>query len=173
MKIAYVSSFPPTRNGIGTYTRYLQRALSETDPENEFLIVADRRSKRVASGNVSVIPCFDLAETLREDERPEYAKDLAHVVSERAPDVVHVQHGSSIFYPDGRFLDLLQRLRRATRLVVTLHAVFTDHTSTWQDLPMTMEEYNCNSTWSLAPLILLRSLTLNSTYRQAAVCISQ
>ena len=129
MKISYISPFPPTRHGIGTYAHYLYRALSKIDSESRFLIVADRRTTTIATRNLNVVPSFDLNEALDKDEKPDYVKDIIRVVAERSPEIVHVQHGLSIFYPDDRFLDLLEQLRQRTRLVLTLHAVFTDGTS--------------------------------------------
>jgi len=142
MKISYISPFPPTHHGIGTYTQYLYRALSKIDSESEFLIVADRGTTRIATRNLNVVPSFDLNEALDKDEKPQYVEDITRVVSEYSPEIVHIQHGFSIFYPDDRFLNLLEQLRKRTRLIVTLHAVFTDGTSGWQDMTMGEEEYN-------------------------------
>jgi len=142
MRISYISPFPPTRHGIGTYTHYLYKALSKIDSESEFLIVADKLTTRIATRNLHVVPSFDLNEALDKDEKPDYVEDIIRVITERSPEIVHVQHGLSIFYPDDRFLNLLEQLRKRTRLVLTLHAVFTDGTSGLQDMTMGEEEYH-------------------------------
>ena len=142
MKIAYVSPFPPTRHGIGTYTRYLQRALSEIDPENEFLVAADSWARRNTTATLSVVPCFALAETLEEGQEAEYAEGVVRAVSDFAPAVVHVQHGASVFYPDDRFLGLLEGLRQQAKLIVTLHAVYTGLTTVWQGPANGFDEWN-------------------------------
>ena len=142
MRIAYISPFPPTWHGIATYTHYLNHALLKIDPEIESLIVADSRTSGLATRKLTVVPCFALAETLTEGEQPRDMDRVAQVVAEFAPDVIHIQHGPSVFCPDERFLGLLERLRGQAKLVVTLHAVHTNETSRGLDMTMSMEEFN-------------------------------
>lgn len=142
MRIAYISPFPPTRHGIGTYTHYLNQALSKIDPEYESLIVADSRASELATRRLTVVPCFDLAEAHREGEQPTYMKSVAQVVSGFAPDIIHIQHGTSVFHPDERFLCLLELLSGQAKLLVTLHAVFSDETTPWPEMPISIEEFN-------------------------------
>lgn len=87
MKISYISPFPPTRHGIGTYTHYMYRALSKIDSESRFLIVADRWTTRIRTRELSVVPSFDLNETLDKDEKPQYVEDIIRAVSEWSPEI--------------------------------------------------------------------------------------
>jgi len=143
MKISYISPFPPTPHGIGTYTHYLYKALSKIDRDSEFLIVADRGTTRIAARNMNIVPCFDLAETLGKDEKPEDIEGITRVVSEFPSDIVHVQQGGSVFIPNEKFLGLLERLREHAKLVVTLHTVFIKWTSARQGNGISTDEYNC------------------------------
>lgn len=142
LRISYISPFPPTRHGIGTYTHYLVSALTKVAPRSKFLIVADKGTRKRATPDLKVVPCFDLSEALRDDERPEYAEDLIRVVSNFTPNIIHVQHGASVFRLDERFLHLLERLREHGKLVVTLHAVFTERTNAWGDNVVSVDQYH-------------------------------
>lgn len=142
MKVTYISPFPPTRHGIGSYTRYLCRAMARTEGGVDISVVADSRSEERVAPQLRVAPCFKLAETLRGAERADYVACILPAVAKLEPDVVHIQHGFSIFAPGLDFLTLIEELRRCRRVVVTLHAVFSDATSQRAGLPRGMNDYN-------------------------------
>lgn len=168
MKIGYVSPFPPTPHGVGTYTHYLCRALSKIGSELTFVIVGDRQTTRITTRDLVVVPCFDLDEALGRDEKPAYVEGIVRIVSEWSPDIVHIQHGYSIFRPDDRFLDLLDQLGRQTKLVVTLHAVFANGMSGWPDPTVSAEEYNCRTSLLVDALIVHQASMKQALTEQGA-----
>lgn len=134
MRVSYVSTFPPTRCGIGTYTKYLSKALLEAGKGIEVSVAAERGAARVWGQRFKVLPCFS--------RRENYAKDVIKALSRLSPDLIHVQHEFAIFNPDERFLELLKGLKGLAKVVLTLHTIHTNQTSDWKQMPISMEEYN-------------------------------
>lgn len=137
MRISYISTYPPARCGIGTYTNYLSRALLKVDEEVEVAVIAERGAAKIEGSRLCVLPCFN-----RREDYPlgvlEALERMDHNLQ-----VVHIQHEFAIFNPDERFLALLEGLKTAGRkVVVTLHTVHTNETSDWEGMIMPMEDYN-------------------------------
>ena len=137
MIISYISTYPPTRCGIGAYTNYLSRALLKVDEEVKVAVIAERGAAKVEEPRLRALPCFDR----REDYPPRVLEALDQM--DHNLRVVHIQHEFAIFNPDERFLALLEGLKLAERkVVVTLHTVHTNETSDWEGMAMSMEDYN-------------------------------
>jgi glycosyltransferase involved in cell wall biosynthesis len=107
VRVAYVSPYPPARDGIGDYTAAL--AAATRDAGHEVAVLAARP---VAGAPPEVIGWLGDAARLRAFD----------------PDVVHVQFGVAAFGTRlPALLALLRRLRRTrARLVVTAHEVTRD-----------------------------------------------
>lgn len=135
MNISYISTYPPTRCGIGIYTSYLCRDVLEIGKEVRVLVIAEKGASEIKTKNFETSPCFDRKE--------EYVKKIAETLSGFSPHVVHIQHEFAIFNPDERFLNLLEVLKKKTKVVLTLHTVHTNETSDWEGMNMNMGEYNC------------------------------
>jgi glycosyltransferase involved in cell wall biosynthesis len=118
MRLCFVSSYPPTRCGIASYTTLLAQAVAtnELPGERRVFVLSEHGALDGEDGAVLSIPCFG-----RSDD---YALGVAARVSAARADVVHVQHSSDIFGFDGRLPRLLTLLRaRGIRTVVTFHSV--------------------------------------------------
>lgn len=134
MNISYISTYPPTRCGIGTYTNYLSRALSRISKEVRILIIAENGAKEIKKKLFETAPCFDRKEN--------YVQKINKAVARFSSDIVHIQHEFAIFNPNDRFLNLLEELKKKTKIVLTLHTVHTNETNDWDIESMSMEKYN-------------------------------
>jgi len=134
MNISYISTYPPTRCGIGTFTNYLSQALSRINKELRISIIAENGAKKIKDKLFETSPCFDRKE--------DYVQKISEAVARFCSDIVHIQHEFAIFNPDGRFLNLLEELKKKTKIVLTLHTVHTNETNDWNMEAMSIEEYN-------------------------------
>jgi len=134
MNISYISTYPPTRCGIATYTNYLSQALSKINNELRISIIAENGAKIIKGKLFETSPCFDRKE--------DYVQRINEAVARFCPDIIHIQHEFAIFNPDRRFLNLLEELKKKTKIVLTLHTVHMNETNDWNIEAMSIEEYN-------------------------------
>jgi glycosyltransferase involved in cell wall biosynthesis len=134
MKIIYISTYPPTRCGIATYTNYLSQALSKINNELRISIIAENGAKIIKGKLFETSPCFDRKE--------DYVQNINEAVASFCPDIIHIQHEFAIFNPDRRFLNLLEELKKKTKIVLILHTVHMNETNDWNIEAMSIEEYN-------------------------------
>lgn len=134
MNIVYISTYPPIRCGIGTYTHFLSQALSRINKELRISIVAENGAKKIKDKLFETSPCFNRQE--------DYVQRINEATTEFCPDIVHIQHEFAVFNPDERFLNLLQELKNKAKIVLTLHTVHTNETNDWNIEAMSIEEYN-------------------------------
>ena len=134
MNISYISSYPPTRCGIGTYTNYLSQAMQRINKELRISIITENGAKKIKDKLFETSPCFDRKE--------DYVQKINEAAAKFCSDFVHIQNEFAVFNPDKRFLNLLQELKKKTRIVLTLHTVHTNETNDWNMEAMSIEEYN-------------------------------
>lgn len=158
MDINYISTYPPTRCGIGIYTSTLCRAVLEVDKEVRISVIAEKGAREIKTRNFETSPCFDRKE--------EYVKIIADTFSRFSPHVVHIQHEFAIFNPDERFLNLLEVLKKKTNIVLTLHTVHTNETSDWEGMNMSMGEYNYRMSQLVDAIIVHQSSMKESLITQ-------
>ncbi len=117
MRVAFVTTYPPSPCAIGLYTQQLARALLAARPDWRIAIAAESQGfSGYADGSIPVRPCY------RRDS--DYGADILAAVAELGPSLVHFQHAPDLFGEDERLPTLLGRLRaRGLRTVVTLHTV--------------------------------------------------
>ena len=99
MNLSYISTYPPTKCGIGTYTNYLSQALSRVNKAIRISIIAENGAKIIKDKLFETSPCFDRNE--------DYGQKINQAVTRFGPAIVHIQHEFAIFNPDERFLNLL------------------------------------------------------------------
>lgn len=119
----FLSTYPPTRCGLATFTAALAGAISAVGPDNCVVVRVD---DLVPAGPSLPGPRIRLAGTLHPDSQ----KSTQHAAAQlNQCDVVIVQHEYGIYGgPDGdQVLDLLARIRKPT--VVVLHTVLAEPTS--------------------------------------------
>lgn len=134
MNISYISTYPPTRCGIATYTNYLSQALSKINKELRISIIAENGANIIKDKLFETSPCFDRKE--------DYVQKINEAVAQSCPDIIHIQHEFAIFNPNRRFLNLLEELKKKTKIVLTLHTVHMNETNDWNIEAMSIEEYN-------------------------------
>ena len=116
MHVAFVSTYPPQRCGVASYTRDVIAALSARDPSLVVGVCAEHGAS--SSDARPVWPCFD--------GDGDYVGPILDRLDELDATVVHVQHEYGIFGVDDRFHELLAGLRQRQRsIVVTMHTVHT------------------------------------------------
>ncbi len=131
LRIAYVSTYPPTHCGVGEYTRMLVTALRSLDLSLEIIILSDRMSgedpRYDELAKVQVYPSFT------HEERG--YRDLLSMLSEiGGVDILHIQHEYGIF---GRHNGIIRAVEEAveeglvSKTVITMHTV--DHPYTLRD----------------------------------------
>jgi len=116
MRVAIVSNYPPAECGIANYTHQLVTALHERAPDVDIRLVAEELPGETSTAAVRRVW----------NRKTEYPRPILECIEALAPDVVHIQHGLSIFGHDPRLPMLIFALRaRGIRTVVTLHSVYT------------------------------------------------
>ena len=105
MRIAILSTYPPRRCGLATFTTDLRRAILEADSSVEVLVVPVLDADPPAADGDEVL--F----TLRQHERADYA-EAARRLDASGVDVVLVEHEFGIFGGENgsHLLDLLDHL---------------------------------------------------------------
>lgn len=115
MRIITVSTYPPIECGIATYTQWLRRSL-HAPPTTVMTVVAPPG----AAGD-DVFPIY-------EPDNPTSLERIQNLLSQRRPDIIHIQHEYGLFGTNrgSAILDLLALFRRAELpIVTTLHTVNT------------------------------------------------
>jgi len=116
MKIAFVSTYPPTKCGIATYTLPLASAIAE-NPDVEISVYGDSDSAS-SEKPFKVEPIFK--------KKTDFVRPLLAAAARYKPDIMHFQHTPDIFGMGGAFYELLDELgRMGVRRVITLHTVYT------------------------------------------------
>jgi glycosyltransferase involved in cell wall biosynthesis len=115
VKVVFVSPFPPTRDGIGTYAQTLHEGLLREG--HEVSVIATREESRASA---SVIQTLAI--------RPLLAGEVVKAIERLNPDVVHVQFAVAAYGERLPALYLLLRWlrRKRHRVVVTMHEVSRD-----------------------------------------------
>ena len=118
MRIAILSTFPPRRCGIATFTTDLRGALLEADGGAEVLVAAITDGEPQEAGPEVLLQ-------LRQHARADYA-EAAAALNRSGVDAVLIQHEFGIFGGDcGEYLlDLTAALE--VPYVVTLHTVLVE-----------------------------------------------
>lgn len=114
-RVGFISTWPPTRCGIATYSRRLVRSLIE----DHGLVVE-------VLGDVGASPEDPLCEVEPVFERGgRFAAPIITAAKRRGLDLVHIQHAPDLFGMGRELFALLDGLRsNGIRSVVTLHTVY-------------------------------------------------
>lgn len=119
MRLCLLSTFPPQRCGIATYTAALAKALSETGETSPVIISEQQNPSQgdaVDNSGIQAYPTFVRA--------ADYGPAVLARVQQLEADLVHIQHSPDIFGMDERFTNLLAALKQNGIVsVVTLHTV--------------------------------------------------
>jgi glycosyltransferase involved in cell wall biosynthesis len=114
--VAFVSTYPPARCGIATYTAQLAPAVAAAQGQSVRVFAEDGAATGEDGGVVSEA-CF---------ERKDYVDAVLDAARRHRPDVVHVQHAVEILGIGSSILTLLEGLREmGVRTAITLHTVHT------------------------------------------------
>lgn len=118
MRIAYLSTYPPTPCGVAEYTRYLSESMLLTG-NVEITIFSDRNYKENLEKDktIEVIPCFDGGIS-------DYDELIVAIKNYGPFDIIHVQHEYGIFPRSKDFLKLINLMKKyAKAIVITPHTV--------------------------------------------------
>lgn len=120
MRLSVVSTYPPRRCGLATFTADLRAALATSVPHWQVDICAvDRDRLRYGPG---------VSQVLAQDDRDDYRR-AARALASTGPDLVVIEHEYGIFGgPEGEYvLELADELRRLGQpYVVTVHTVLSE-----------------------------------------------
>jgi glycosyltransferase involved in cell wall biosynthesis len=121
MRLGLVSTYPPTRCGIATYTRLLAGELAKR-PDLQVTVLAEKGGAADLP-NLAVEPVFS--------RREPFARPILEAVDRLGLEAVHLQHAPDILGMGRELFALLEGLKeRQVRSLVTLHTVYT----TWSGL---------------------------------------
>jgi len=124
LRLAYVSTYPPTHCGVAEYTRFLIRALKPLYPELEIYVLSDigeGGSEVRLEGDVEVHPSFI------QGGSDDYSRLLDSISEIGGVDILHVQHEYGIYGRDDRILKACLEAKRENlvkKVVFTLHTVY-------------------------------------------------
>lgn len=116
--IAFISTYPPIKCGLATYTTHLLEALQRHDPRQDFRVAAITPG---SSPGYAARVRYDIPK-----EEPQAYLDLAQRLNADGTDVVALQHEYGIFGGNhGEYItSLLERLNKP--VVTTLHTVLSE-----------------------------------------------
>lgn len=117
MKIGLVTTYPPTRCGIGTYSENLAGALVEQPGVTAIHVIGDEGAGPSAHPRIHVTPVWPKGGDF---EEPAFA-----ALTRAGVDVAHVQHAPDLMGMSDRLPRLVDRLAAAgIPTVVTVHTVY-------------------------------------------------
>jgi glycosyltransferase involved in cell wall biosynthesis len=119
MKVALVSTFPPTMCGIAEYTQFLAQALKERG--SDVVILADKTGKPATAyknKGLLVVPAFN-------KESENYPQELLEKVDEFSPQIIHIEHEYGIYHRNECLPNFLKEVRsKNLPIIITMHTVF-------------------------------------------------
>ncbi len=118
MRVAYLTTFPPTECGVAEYVNYLVKAMLKVEQDVDITIIGDEATKERKEGRLRVVNGFVRGSS-------DYSKTLQTIRDLGPFDVLHVQHEYGLFPPRPQFLEFLKECRKYCRSVIcTLHSVY-------------------------------------------------
>ena len=123
VKVAYLSTYPPTHCGVAEYTRFLTSALKSIYPKLDLRVFSDISENGAeirTDGRVKVHPAFS-----RKSER--YNRLLDELAAIGGVDLLHVQHEFGIFGHHDAILRACLEAKReklVKKIVFTMHSVY-------------------------------------------------
>lgn len=131
MKVCLVSTYPPQKCGIATYTQALATHLAKREGL-EVSVLSEEGGLLAQEGPVRGLPVFHRSH--------DWESEILQAVSNERADVVHFQHSPDIFGVDKRLPRLLHTLRsKGFKTVVTLHTVYSRFTGLIERKPLAPE----------------------------------
>ncbi len=115
MKIAIVSTYPPIKCGIATYTSYLTKELKSLKNEIHIVSQFGAKGRRVYG-------------VFKADD-PDLAEKISKTIAKLSPKVVHIQHEYGLYgeHKKVNIISLLHKLKSFhIPLVITLHTVYEE-----------------------------------------------
>jgi glycosyltransferase involved in cell wall biosynthesis len=117
MKIAILSTYPPARCGIGTYSSYLYSGLRRIKGTMVY-ILTEKCNPKLSRKDICAIPCYD--------KERNYVADFIAEIKKIKPDIVHIQHEFGLFGWDKRLIRLMEGIKKAGfPVAITLHTVYS------------------------------------------------
>ncbi|NPA70504.1 MAG: glycosyltransferase [Crenarchaeota archaeon] len=124
MRVAYISTFPPAKCGIGEYTYDLVTSILNISHRTQITILRLKvKEGETDPSEYELDKIGDIVDVGLAGS-PDYEKILREI-RERGPfDVIHIQHEYSLFPWRTDFIDVLRELKKHTsQLIITLHTV--------------------------------------------------
>lgn len=119
MRLCLLSTFPPQRCGIATYTAALTQALNETGALRPWIL-----SERSDGSPVDSVESAGIGSHPTFVRTTDYGPAVLAQALKLEADIVHIQHSPDIFGMDERLTNLLAALKQnGIASVVTLHTV--------------------------------------------------
>lgn len=113
--LIFISTYPPIRCGIATYTQQLIEALAKIWG-GEILVIAPFEGEKISTPRISVKPAFKAV-----DEIPQAINSLQSF----KPQIIHFQHDFNRYLPHRSFLGVVKVLSQNYPVCVTLHGILT------------------------------------------------
>ncbi len=122
LRMVFLSSYPPKRCGIGTYTKDLATGINNLNPDRlaEIIALDDAVSE-------SLEYPWEVSHRVRQHEWTDYEKVLTYL-NNSIVDIISIQHEYGIFGgPDGEFVvDFVRKLQKP--YIVTFHTILENPT---------------------------------------------
>lgn len=121
MRIGLVTTFPPQRCGIGTYSAALTEAVGSL-PDVQLIVLAEKHANRpvvTPNGSQALVEAFD--------RRADWVSEVVQAATDAKVQLVHFQHAPDILGFDDRMPQVCRQLRaQHIASVVTMHTVYCD-----------------------------------------------
>ncbi len=144
MRVAFISTYPPTHCGIAEYTRMLIASLKSLNPRIEVYVVADKTVKKETwydeYAGAYIYPAFIRGGSNLANIR-KVLDEIGRV------DILHIQHDYSLYgYSDEiiRITEWAQQQELADKTVITMHTVHHPYTNEPETIPFQkkLNKYN-------------------------------
>ena len=120
IKVAYISTYPPTHCGVAEYTRMLAVSLASILHDLKIYVLSNDETYNYEGNKIHIYPSF-------RRKSNNYSKILDVLSKLNGVDILHIQHEYGIYGDNNGILDAAMEAKReklVKRIIFTMHSVY-------------------------------------------------